>query len=148
MALGDGGVPFLMPGALEPYLEQASSTWQSSVQPEASAIVLIGALPAGHGPEQAGAISFPLLGQLLQPTPLPVASIGRAVFHGLAARWSCHCVSLEGRKFGPTSMGCDAPEWGRFSSVRPVGDSVFQPLPEATTQTSAGVMQCKGAKDR
>ena len=63
-------------------------------RPKASAIVWSSPLPAGHGPEQVGAIGFPLLGELLQPTPLPLSPIGRAVAHGLAARWGCHCLGL------------------------------------------------------
>ncbi len=59
-------------------------------QPEASAIAGRHPLPTSHGPEQAGAIGFPLLGEMLKPTPLPVSSIERAASHGLAARWGCH----------------------------------------------------------
>lgn len=54
-------------------------------RPEHSAIVWSDPLPTGHGPEQLGAIGFPLPGELLQPTPLSLSLIGRAFSHGLAA---------------------------------------------------------------
>jgi tetrahydromethanopterin S-methyltransferase subunit C len=74
-----------------------------------------GGVTAAHGPEQVGAIGLPLLGELLQPTPLPLSPIGRAMSHGLCACCSCHWGPAWGRKIGPISMGRNAPEWGRFS---------------------------------
>jgi hypothetical protein len=115
VAVDDGAVPFLVPAALEPYPEEAVRSRLGMALPEMSTMIWGCPLPAGHGPEQAGAIGFPLLGELLQPTPLPIPSIGRALSHGLRARWGCRdWVRPGGSKVGPMSMGCYAPEWGRF----------------------------------
>ena len=109
---------FPIPGAYGSGTLPRANRWLRA-RPKASVIVWSSPLPAGHGPEQVGAIGFPLLGELLQPTPLPFSSIGQAVAHGLAARWGCHCL---GRAWV-------LQDWSQLHGVRCPRMGTIQPWP-------------------